>query len=332
MTTLAESINAFRIDNTDSYQAEVQRIKLADLNKGEVVIKTAYSSINYKDALAGTGKGKILRKFPLVSGIDVAGHVVTSTDSRFKEGDEVLVTGSGLSETRDGGYSEYCRLLADWIIPLPTGLSLKDSMIIGTAGFTAALSLYRMQCLGQTADMGPIVITGASGGVGMLAIDIFKSAGYDPQAITGKVDKFQFLQSLGASQVVSRHDLYIGQRPLEKASWAGALDTIGGQLLSDLSRIIKPWGTIASCGMASGIELHTTVMPFIIRGISLVGINSSGCAYPLRERIWNHLANDWKPQHLKKIHTQSVRLETLKPAFEQMLAGNSFGRTLVEFN
>lgn len=326
-----ESFKAFRIHrDANGHRAGFETLKLADLSPGEVTVKTAWSSVNYKDALAATGQGKILRKFPLVGGIDIAGQVVESQDDRFKPGDPVLVTGSGLSETRDGGYSEYQRLPAEWVVALPAGLNMREAMGLGTAGFTAALCLYRMLANGQTPEMGPIVVTGATGGVGMLAIDILTRAGFEAHAISGKVDKFHFLQELGARQCISRHDLYWGQRPLERARWAGAIDTVGGEMLDGLTRSIKPWGTIASCGLAGGIELHSTVMPFIIRGISLLGINSSGCPMSIRSELWQRLAGDWKPPHLDQIITREVALEQLPAVFEAMLASQSFGRTVVK--
>ena len=325
------SFRAFRIhDDADGYRAQVEAIDLDDLNAGEVTIRTAYSSVNYKDALAGTGKGKILRQYPLVGGIDVAGYVEETRDPRFKEGDEVLVTGCGLSETRDGGYSEKQRLEAEWVIPLPSGLSLREAMGLGTAGFTAALCLYRMECNGQDPDAGPIVVTGATGGVGMIAIDIYTRAGYEVHAISGKVDRFDFLQKLGAQQCVSRHDLHLGDKPLERGVWAGAVDNVGGDMLASLTRVIKPWGNISACGMAGGMKVQTTVMPFIIRGIGLLGINSSGCPYGIRARLWERLADDLKPAHLDDIVTRAVGLDELPSVFNTMLAGESFGRTLVE--
>jgi len=325
------SFNAFRIhsDGPDDYRAGIESIGLDALSPGEVVIKAAYSSVNYKDALAGTGKGKILRRFPLVGGIDVAGHVVQSSDPAFKEGDAVLCTGSGLSETRDGGYSEYVRLESKWTIPLPAGLSLRESMILGTAGFTAALALYRMQQNGQTPEMGPVVVTGATGGVGMLAIDILTRAGFEAHAITGKFDQLDFLTSIGARQVVSRKDLHWGQRPLENAQWGGAIDNVGDEMLAGLTRVIQPYGNIASCGLAGGAALATTVMPFIIRGVSLLGIASAGTARPIREAVWKHLASDWKPAHLERICTRELALDELPDVFGTMLGGGSFGRTLV---
>jgi putative YhdH/YhfP family quinone oxidoreductase len=324
------SFRAFRIHNEGNvHRAGLEDIGIDALSAGEVVVKAAYSSVNYKDALAGTGKGKILRQFPMVGGIDVAGHVVASTDPAFREGDAVLCTGSGLSETRDGGYSDYVRLPAQWTIALPHGLSLRESMVLGTAGFTAALALLRMQENGQRPDMGPIVVTGATGGVGMLAIDILTRAGYEAHAITGKFDQLDFLTQLGARQVISRHDLHWGQRPLENAIWAGAIDNVGDEMLNGLTRVIAPYGNIASCGLAGGIALATTVMPFIIRGVSLLGIASSGTARPHRDAVWAHLADAWKPAHLDAICTREIGLPELPDVFERMLQGGSFGRTLV---
>jgi acrylyl-CoA reductase (NADPH) len=322
---------AFRIHSEKtSHRAGIEEIKTDDLSPGEVVIKVAYSSVNYKDALAGSGKGKILRQSPLNGGIDVSGTVVSSSDPAFKEGDQVLCTGSGLSETRDGGYAEYARLESKWTIPLPTNLSLRDAMVLGTAGFTAALSLYRMKQNGQVPDMGPIVVTGATGGVGQLAIDVLTQAGYEAHAISGKIEHFDDLIALGAKQCISTKDLYWGQRPLESTKWAGAIDNVGGDLLSGLTRVIHPYGNIASCGNAAAIELQTTVMPFILRGVSLLGIASAGTARGIRDEIWQHLASDWKPAHLDRIATSEVTLEQLPAAFDKMTSGASFGRTVVK--
>jgi acrylyl-CoA reductase (NADPH) len=327
--TVPEQFRGFRI-HANPHRAAIETLSLSDLNPGEVTIRVAWSGVNYKDALAGAGEGKILRQFPLIGGIDVAGHVVESRDPRFREGDAVLTTGSGLSETRDGGYSEYARLEADWLVPLPPTLSLREAMGIGTAGFTAALCLWRMQSVGQRPDMGPVVVTGATGGVGMLAIDIFTRAGFEVHAITGKADQFETLIALGARQCVARAGLYLGQRPLESATWAGAVDNVGGELLSGLTRMIRPWGAIASCGLAGGIELHTTVMPFIIRGISLLGINSSATPYPIRADLWRRLSQEWRPRHLDRIISREVGLEQLPQVFETMLAGGALGRTVVK--
>jgi putative YhdH/YhfP family quinone oxidoreductase len=328
--TTPTSFSAFRIrNNDDGYRASMETMSADALSAGEVLVKVAWSSVNYKDALAGTGKGRILRTWPLNGGIDVAGHVVASTDPAFKEGDAVLCTGSGLSETRDGGYSEYARLDARWTIPLPKGLDLRESMIIGTAGFTAALALLRMQDNRQTPALGPIAVSGASGGVGMLAIDIFSRAGYDVHAISGKPDHFDFLRSLGATECIDRHQLAFSGKPMDSARFGGALDSVGGAMLAGLLPLISPYGNVAICGNAGGVTFDSTVMPFIIRGTSLLGIASAGTARDIRDNIWQHLATDWKPRHLDRIATDEVTLDTLPSVFARMLAGDSFGRTLV---
>lgn len=329
--SIPTSFNAFRIHNdAPGYRSGIEPVSLDDLAPGELVIKTAYSSINYKDALAGTGQGKILRRFPLVGGIDVAGHVVASTDPGFREGDAVLVTGCGLSETRDGGYSDYARLEARWAIPLPNGLTLRESMVLGTAGFTAALALYRMTDNRQTPGLGPLAVTGATGGVGSLAVDIFSRAGFEVHAISGKTDQTDYLKSIGASEVLGR-DALATERPLESARFGGALDNVGGPMLASLLAQTVPYGNVASAGLAASPELPTTVMPFIIRGVSLVGVASAGTARDIREQVWQHLASDWKPRHLERICTREVSLPQLPDVFATMLTGSSIGRTLVTF-
>ncbi|MDE2318052.1 MAG: oxidoreductase [Xanthomonadaceae bacterium] len=324
------TFRAFRIHNDDQgYRAGIEAMDTESLTPGEVLVKVAYSSVNYKDALAGSGKGRILRRYPLNGGIDVAGRVVASTDPKFKEGDAVLCTGSGLSETRDGGYAEYARLDARWTIPLPDGLDLRESMILGTAGFTAALALLHMQDNGQTPALGPIAVTGASGGVGQLAIDIFSRAGYEVHAISGKADHFDHLKSLGAAECIDRHALAFSGKPMDSARFGGALDNVGGAMLAGLLPLIAPYGNLAICGNAGGIAFDSTVMPFIIRGVNLLGVASAGTARPMRERVWRHLASDWKPRHLARIATREAALDELPGVFERMLAGDSFGRTLV---
>ena len=329
---IPDQFSAFRIHSSgrDDYRAGVEQITLDDLTSGEIVIKAAYSSINYKDALAGTGRGKILQRFPLVGGIDVAGHVVESTNPAFREGDAVLCTGCGLSEDRDGGYAEFVRLDSKSVIALPSGMSLREAMIIGTAGFTAALSLLRMEANGQQPDQGPIIVTGATGGVGMLAIDVLTRAGYDAQAITSKFDRMDDLIALGATQVISSRDLHWGQRPLERTTWAGAIDSVGDEMLAGLTRHVGLYGNIASCGLAGGHALATTVMPFILRGVSILGVSSTNTPRHLRETVWQRLASDWKPAHLERICTRQVNLDGLSDVFSGMLGGGSFGRTLVE--
>ena len=320
---------AFRIhDDAEGYRSGIEMIALDDLNPGEVVIKTAYSSVNFKDALAGTGQGKILRRFPLVGGIDVAGHVVASTDPAFREGDAVLVTGSGLSETRDGGYAEYARLESKWVVALPRGLSLRESMILGTAGFTAALALLRMEDNRQTPALGPLAVTGATGGVGSLAIAIFAKAGYEVHAISGKTDQAAYLKSLGASTVLGR-DALSTTRPMDTARFGGGLDNVGGSMLAALLAQTAPYGNVATAGLAASHELHATVMPFIIRGVSLLGVASAGTARDLRDEVWRRLSSDWKPVGLDAICTRETGLDGLPAVFDTMLAGGSLGRTVV---
>lgn len=332
--TIATRFNAFRIHHDASqpsgsrHRSGIEAVTLDDLSPGEVVIKTVHSSVNFKDALAGTGEGKILRSFPLVGGIDVAGHVVASTDRAFKEGDAVLVTGCGLSETRDGGFSEYARLEAQWVVPLPTGLSLRESMILGTAGFTAALALLRMIDNRQSPDLGPLAVTGATGGVGSLAVDIFSRAGFEVHAISGKSDQADYLRSIGATEILGR-DALATRRALESVHFGGGLDNVGGPMLSSLLAQTAPYGNVASAGLAASAELDATVMPFIIRGVSLLGVASAGTARDLRDAVWQHLASDWKPAHLERICTREVGLAQLPLVFPTMLAGGSVGRTLV---
>jgi acrylyl-CoA reductase (NADPH) len=331
MTNVPEKFKAFRIHNdAEGYRSGIEDISIDDLNEGDVVIRGEWSGINYKDALAATGKGKICRRYPLVGGIDIAGEVVSSECEKFSAGDKVLVTGCDLSETRDGGYSQYMRLDSNSIIPLPDGLSTREAMGIGTAGFTAAISLYRMEALGQTPQAGPIVVTGASGGVGSFAIDIFTHAGYQMHAITGKVDQFDYLENLGARQCISRHDLHWGQRPMESTRWAGCVDNVGGDMLAGITRVIDLWGNIACCGMAGGVGLNTTNLPLILRGVSLIGISSVNTPYHIREILWKRLANEWRPQHLDSIINHEVALDDLGEAFDVLMKGNSLGRTVVK--
>ncbi len=321
--------DGYRIDTSaGATRAGIASLSLDDLSPGELVVRTAYSSVNFKDALAGTGEGKILRRSPLVGGIDVAGTVESSKDPHFSKGDRVLVTGCGLSETRDGGYSQVARLESRWAIRLPDGLSLRDSMIIGTAGFTAALALYRMLDNRQSPDLGPICVTGATGGVGSLAVDIFSRAGFEVHAVTGKHQHAAYLRELGATTVLGREALST-TRPLESVRFGGGLDNVGGPMLSSLLAQTAPYGNVASAGLAASSGLNSTVMPFIIRGVSLLGIASAGTPRDIRETIWARLAGDWKPLHLDRICTREVDLHGLQDVFRAMLAGDSLGRTLV---
>ena len=325
------SFKAFRIDKQDQQiSAQFQNINIDDLTQGEVVIKVSWSGINFKDALAATGKGQILRQYPLNGGVDLAGTVVSSEDSRYKEGDSVLVCGCGLSETADGGYAEYARVCADCVVPVPAGLNERVVMAIGTAGFTAALAYMRMEQMGQTPDMGPIVVTGATGGVGSFAIDLLAAKGFEVIAFTGKTDHHDYLKALGASDFLDRHSLEMGTRPLEKATWGGAVDNVGGDTLAWVRRRVKPIGTIASIGLAGGYKLETTVMPFILRGVSLIGINSIEMPAEMRNTAWNRLGADLKPGHLQDIVTREIGFDELPGAFDGYMNASNLGRTVVK--
>jgi len=309
--------------------ARFEELTLEDLAPGEVVIRVSHSGINYKDALAATGAGKILRRYPLVGGIDLAGVVESSSDPRFRSGDAVLVTGCGLSETHDGGYAQVARVRGDWVIPMPQGLDAATAMAIGTAGFTAALAIHRMEQNGQQPAGGPIAVTGASGGVGSLAIDMLSARGYRVVAVSGKRDASAYLKELGASEVLMRADLDLGSRPLEAARFAGAIDNLGGETLTWLTRTVDFWGNIASIGLAAGPELKTTVMPFILRGVALLGINSSATRREWRLAVWQRIATDLRPRHLARIVTRTIDFDELPGAFPAYLEGRVTGRTVV---
>ena len=327
-----DTFRAFRVfEDGGRVQGRIVAMALDELSAGDVVIRAAYSSVNYKDALAGTGSGKIMRRFPLVGGIDVAGTVVSSGDNRFREGDGVLVTGYDLGVGHDGGYAGLVRVPADWVVPVPDDLSLFDVMAIGTAGFTAALSVVDMEQNGLTPPGGPVVVTGATGGVGSVAIQMLAARGYQVTAFTGKDSEHEFLRSLGARDVLSRNGLQMGTRPLEKSMWAGAVDAVGGETLAWLTRTMTYSGVIASSGLTGGTELHTTVMPFILRGVKLLGIDSVMCPAAKRRQVWQRLAGDLKPAGLREI-AREIGLEDLPDAFATLLRGGARGRFVVKLS
>ena len=328
-----QSFRAFRIHQEGGkIVSRIETISLNDLAEGEVVVKVRYSTINYKDALAATGAGKILRRYPLVGGIDLSGEVVSSSDPQFQPGQKVLVTGCELSETRDGGYAEYARLKSDSVVPIPAGLDEFQVMALGTAGYTAALAVHRMEQNGQQPDGGEVVVTGATGGVGSIAVDMLAARGYSVVAVTGKQSSIEYLQRLGAARVLLRDQIDTGKRPLEEAQFAGAIDNVGGELLTWLTRTVKFWGNIASIGLAASPELKTTVMPFILRGVNLLGINSVYTPRPLRLQVWQRLATDLKPHHLDSIVTRTIAFDELPGAFGDYLQAGVTGRTVVRIS
>lgn len=326
-----EHFKVYRVYNEQGkIQGKLEESTIDDLSPGEVILQAEYSSVNYKDALAATGAGKIIRNFPLVAGIDVAGRVISSADPRFITGDRVLVTGYDFGVAHDGGYSEIVRVPAEWVVAIPDGMSTFQAMAIGTAGFTVALCISRLEENGQMPGKGPFIVTGATGGVGMFAIDILASLGYEVVALTGKHSQESELMLLGATRVVDRHSIKLEGPPLEKARWGGAIDNVGGDVLAWLTRTVVPWGNIASVGLAGGSQLNTTVMPFILRGISLLGITSSNCPTELRHKLWHRLATDLAPKHLDKIVTRIAPMKDLPGIFENMLAGETTGRTVIK--
>jgi len=333
------NFRAYRIlEENGSSAGRFVELRLSDLDPGEVVIRSHYSSVNYKDALAAIGAGKVIRRCPCVGGVDVSGVVESSADARFKPGDEVLVTGYGMGVSHDGGFAEYVRVPADWVVPLPPGLTLFDAMALGTAGFAAALSIHRLEQNELRPENGKIIVTGATGGVASLAIQMLAQRGYHVVALTGKDSEHEYLKSLGAAEILSRHDLVMGTRPLEKAQWAGALDAVGGETLAWLTRSMQQNGVIASFGNAGGVELHTTVMPFILRGVRLIGIDSAATAMPLRREIWQRLSTDPStglrtglyPRLLAQV-VHGVPFEQLPEICSQMVHGKSRGRTVIQF-
>jgi len=324
-----QTFDAFRIHEQ---RAGIERLQLDELSPGEVTIRVHWSGINYKDALAGTGKGRILRRFPLVGGVDLAGVVVASEDAAFAPGDPVLVTGGGLSETRDGGYAGYARVPAEAVVKLPPSLTLRDAMIIGTAGFAAALAIMQLEHNGLVAGRGPVAVTGATGGVGLLAIDMLARRGHEVVALTRKADSAPLLERIGAREVQVLDEAPPSTRPLETERWAGAIDNVGGALLSWLLRTTRMQGSVAAVGLAGGAGLNVSVMPFILRGVNLLGINSAATRRERRLAVWARIAADLAPRHLQDILTRTVDLAGLRQAFDSIIAGHNTGRTLVRIH
>ncbi len=324
------TFNAFRIhQDASGHRAGLEALSLDQLTPGAVTVRVEWSAVNFKDALAVTGRGKILRHSPLVGGVDAAGRVEISNDPKLPVGTPVVVTGGGIGEARDGGFAPFLRVPAELPIPLPAGMSPRQAMIIGTAGFTAALTLARMHHNGQTPELGPILITGASGGVGSFATALCARHGYEVAALTLKPAGIDYLEKLGARKVILREGLAMGKRALEAARFGGVIDTLGGDTLGWAIRCLRPHGNVAVIGMAGGSEFSTSVMPFILRGVNLLGINSVDAPREQRERIWSQLAQDLDSAQLDSICAGEIMLDELPAFCEEMLAGHVHGRTVV---
>ena len=301
-----------------------------ELDAGNVVVRIAYASVNYKDALTARGKAKIALKFPLVAGIDLAGTVEESADPRFKRGDAVIVHSFGLGADHDGGYAEFWRFPADWVIPLPEGLSLFEASALGVAGHTAALAVDLMELNGLAPGRGKVLVNGATGGVASIAIDILAQRGYQVVAMSGKADQADYLKSLGASEVIGRAGIQDSGRPLESPLWAGAVDSVGGAQMSWLTRSMQRDGVVASFGNAAGAEFSGNVLPFILRGVRLLGGNVNN-PYETMRRLWGRLASDLRPKHLEKV-ARRIRFEELESAFDSLLEARTVGRRVVDFS
>jgi putative YhdH/YhfP family quinone oxidoreductase len=310
--------------------AAFEQASLDELDAGEVVIRVGYSCVNYKDALAATGAGRIIRRFPCVGGIDLAGTVTESSDPRFKKGDAVLATSYDIGVAHDGGYAEYARMKADWVVPIPKGMNLFEAMALGTAGFTAGLAVVRMEHEGLKPGTGPVIVTGATGGVGSIAIDILAGLGHHVVALTGKEHESAYLRDLGAKEVMLRSSLDTAKiKPLDKATWAGAVDNLGGDVLAWLASTMQIGAPLASVGLAASMELKTTVAPFILRGVSLLGVDSANCPMPQRRRVWERLASDMKPRHLAGM-TRTIPFDDLPTVFDDFLKARIRGRIVVD--
>ncbi|MEY8741218.1 acryloyl-CoA reductase [Bacillales bacterium AN1005] len=321
--------NAYIVENSNDFKAGIKKIGLNELPNGDVVVKVSYSSVNYKDGLASIPNGNIVKSYPFIPGIDLAGIVISSKDNRYKPGDEIIATSYGLGVSHFGGYSEYARIPADWIVPLPKGLTLKEAMIYGTAGFTAALSIHQLEKNGLTPNKGKILVTGATGGVGSIGIAILSKLGYHVVASTGKESEHNYLNLLGAKEILPREAI-IGDKIklMDKQHWAAVVDPVGGKSLASILSKIQYGGSVAVSGLTGGSDLPTTVFPFILRGINLLGIDSVYCPMELRINIWNRMASDMKPFGMDKIINE-INFSDLPEALSTIIKGKSRGRTVV---
>ena len=315
----------------DDFLVNIQKLTLEDLPEGDVLIRVHYSGVNYKDSLATIPNGNIVSTYPFVPGIDLAGVVVSSLDPSFKEGDEVIATSYEIGVSHFGGYSEFARIPAKWIVPLPKGLTLKEAMIIGTAGFTAALSVQRLEENNVSPRKGKVLVTGATGGVGSFAVGILSKLGYQVEASTGKESEHEYLKNIGAATIVSREEVFDGKiRALAKQKWAAAVDPVGGEPLAAILSQIEYGGSVAVSGLTAGTKLPTSVFPFILRGVNLLGIDSVYCPMETRLKTWNRLATDFKPINLEELIQQEIQLEQLPTVLPSLLKGQARGRTIVK--
>ena len=323
------SFRAMLVEAVDgTHKASIHELSNADLPEGNVTIAVHYSDLNYKDGLAVTGTAKVLRSLPMVPGIDLAGTVIESQSSDYRPGDEVVLTGWGIGETHWGGFTQRNRVRAEWLVPLPAGLSLKHSMAIGTAGFTAMLCVMALEDAGIRPGEREVLVTGAAGGVGSIAVALLTAAGYPVVAATGRSETGDYLRSLGARRIIDRQELSALSRPLEREQWAAAIDTVGGDVLSGILRSTMYYGAVAACGNAGGVQFTSSVFPFILRGIHLVGVESVFCPAERRRAAWARLARDLHPDVLDKLH-QVITLEQIPKFSQQIIAGQIRGRTVV---
>jgi len=328
---MSETFNAFVLNKSDDgFSAGVQQLALADLPAGDITVRVKYSSVNFKDGLACLPESPVIYTYPMVPGIDLAGTVVESSNPRFTVGQEVLAIGRDLGISQFGGYADYARLSSDWVEPLPVGLTLKEAMALGTAGFTAGLSIQRLEDNGLKPGDGPVLVTGATGGVGSVAVNMLAGLGYEVAASTGKASEHEYLQGLGATKILSREDVSgASDSPLEAELWAGAVDPVGADTTAYLLRTTRYGGSVATCGLTGGFAIGTTVMPFIIRGVNLLGIDSVQCPADLRARVWKRLGADLKPKNLAESISHEIGLDEIPAVTGSILGGGVKGRTIV---
>ncbi|WP_010632011.1 oxidoreductase [Sporolactobacillus vineae] len=329
---MENSFQALTVDKKGKqFSVRLNRYTVDKLPDDDVLIRVRYSDINYKDGLAGTPDGKIIRTYPFIPGIDLAGEVVSSRDPRFHTGDSVIATGYDIGVTHFGGYSEYVRMPGDWLVPLPKAMTFKQSMFYGTAGFTAALAIQRLEDSGLTPSQGKVLVTGATGGVGSLAIAMLSKRGYRVVAESGKAAAKDYLKQLGTEEIIPRFKVNDGAiRPLAHQQWAAAVDTVGGSALAVVLSQIKQHGSVAACGNAGGNHVPATIFPFILRGVSLVGIDSVYCPMSLRLKIWHRLTNDLNISDQSGLISKEITLRELPDQLTDIIKGKHLGRTLVK--